>query len=231
MKRLILAVCISLAACGQPPPPSCPSTQPGCPGYVAPPPACPVTQPGCPGYVAPPTDYGTPFVGTWSSSWYECSATPCGGSTGVTPLLVGTWTANITEPQLNNMVINSSFTDNYAANVSCTDTSVVTAEANDGYGNSYNGSATVASLAFTVASGASNLGVCTANGACADFSAMTVTLQAAIGDLFANGDLLLEWKVSQSCNGQAETEYYIIEPLIKSAAQISGLDGLPVESK
>ncbi len=161
--------------------------------------------------VATATDYGAEFVGTWESPWYVCSTTPCGGTTGVTPVQLGNWTAVITEPSFNSIYMDSTFTDNEATTVTCTNGLTITAGPPDPSDTTtYNGYGVMAHLTWAGTYSCVATGVASCNGA-----DLNVAFTGFLGDLFTDGEMLLEYAVTQSCAGQSENVFYIIEPLVK----------------
>ncbi len=155
--------------------------------------------------VATATDYGAQFVGTWVGPWYLCSDVNCASSTQL-----GTFTTEITESGINNLVMDSQFTDNAATAVTCTNGYTITAS--DGGTATYNGFASVGTLNFT------GTYSCTASGvaACSGVD-LNVTFTGATGDLFIDGALGIEYQVNQACagGGASEQVFYELIPLIK----------------
>jgi len=158
-----------------------------------------------------PIDYGAQFVGTWAGPWWICPAATCGGNSGNVAVQLGTWTAVITESGTNNLVFNSTFTDNSATSVTCTNGYVVTAgPGNASIVNVADNSPSVGTLAFTGTYSCVATGVAGCGG-----QNLNVSFTAAGGALFADGTMGIEYQVTQSCSGQSQIVYYIIQPLVK----------------
>jgi hypothetical protein len=154
-----------------------------------------------------PTDYGAQFVGTWVSPWFICSDSECTGGAGSE---LGQWTATITEPSLNDIVMDSQFSDNQATSVTCTNGYTITAGPGDTSILNGNNSPNVGALTYSGTYSCVATGIAACGGADLD-----ATFTGAVAQLFRDGTLDMVYSVSQSCAGQTQVAYYVVGPLIK----------------